>query len=61
MFKYFAEDMAEATAIIEYLESIENYSGNIATHNLLVSWRDDELFWPYIAERAEEIREESEE
>lgn len=40
----FADTMAEAEAIIEYLEDwCDNYSGSIARHNLLVSWLDCEL------------------
>lgn len=59
MCKHYAEDMAEAMAIIEYLESLDNYSGSISAHNLLVSWRDEELSWLFIEDRAEEIREEN--
>lgn len=55
--KYFAEDMAEATAIILWLESNDNFSGEVSRHNLIVSWRDAELDWEEICYMAEGIRE----
>lgn len=58
--KYFADDMAEAEAIIARLEVWhDNYSGQITRHNLLVSWLDetlDEYDWAWIEEEAEDIR-----
>ena len=40
----YADTMAEAEAIVEHLENrYDNYSGSITHHNLLVSWRGDEL------------------
>lgn len=40
----YADTMAEAEAIIEYLENYyDNYSGSISRHNLLVTYRDIEL------------------
>lgn len=40
----FADTMAEAESIIEYLEDwCDNYSGSISHHNLLVAWLDCEL------------------
>ena len=40
----YADTMAEAEAIVEYLENYyDNYSGSISRHNLLVTYRDIEL------------------
>ena len=46
MSKHFvwADTMAEAESIVEYLENrYNNYSGYISTHNILVSWWDIEF------------------
>lgn len=40
----YADTMAEAEAIVEYLENCyDNYSGSITNHNLLVTYRDIEF------------------
>lgn len=62
-YKYYAEDMAEANAVIAFLESVDDYSGSVANHNLLVSWNNHEISgedWQQITELAEEQREEEE-
>ena len=42
--RFFANTMAEANAIVDYLaDNYDNYSGYVSEHNLLVSWRDTEL------------------
>lgn len=52
--RIYAETMAEAEAIIEYLENwCDNYSGSVTRHNLLVTWLDQsfEMFdWLQIFE-----------
>lgn len=56
---YFAESVAEAEAIIDYLENwCDNYSGSYTRHNLLVSWLDEELdawAWETIWKNNEDI------